>query len=638
MSFTNPFANPAKKKEQTSSNQTPKIDATRENVKKQLINALEKNKDNSIQNLVKTSEQIAIEIEQEIYEQNDNSAKNRGYRDKIRKLEMRIKGMRNNYIREILKKGELSVKEFCNLDEKNLNDENFFKKFQKSGLGDTPQPTPNMQIKKNNFSGKIPSISKVAKPHIMPKNIISSIRPVIPKPIIAPPVQENTNEINIEKEDNIITQPQIEEQEIKNEKKEEMINKKKEENIFNKPNKNLIINKPPSKLEKIETNEINNIKISGVNEIEQNDNNIEIGGINIDMGEGNNLLSTNEPEVNNNIDINNNINNNIDNNINIKNNIEIYEKPPEINNVEINNIQENINLNNNINIEQEKEKEKENDELNNSKKESQLKLELLQEKLKMAKSTKTVVKKPKKKGKKKKKDTTIDKADKTPQEEKKEIKEQIEQKDDDIFKQKKLSDVEKKEIKIIEEKKEINNIEIKKPEEKIEENNIQIKDSNNNKIFSEEQEKEKEKEKEKIFPNSCNNLDIMNIKHNINKEIIANGNQENILEDFSNSYSIINDNTFREKYKLLNKTKISLENELEFIKSENNTLKTEISKMKQMISDLRMQNSQSNEELLKLEIDSLKIELNKRITEIQNLKQEKQSMLYKINMYEKKYK
>ena len=54
-----------------------------------------------------------------------------------------------------------------------------------------------------------------------------------------------------------------------------------------------------------------------------------------------------------------------------------------------------------------------------------------------------------------------------------------------------------------------------------------------------------------------------------------------------------------------------------------------------MISELRMQNSQSNEELLKLEIDSLKIELNKRISEIQILKQEKQNMTNKINMYEK---
>ena len=45
---------------------------------------------------------------------------------------MRIKGMRNNYIREILKKGALSVHDFCNLDEKSLNDENL-DKIQKRG-------------------------------------------------------------------------------------------------------------------------------------------------------------------------------------------------------------------------------------------------------------------------------------------------------------------------------------------------------------------------------------------------------------------------------------------------------------------------------------------------------------------------
>ena len=75
MSFQNPFAKQNSKKTQVQSNPTPKVDSTRENVKKTLINALEKQKDNTIQNLVKTSEQIAIEIEQEIYEQNDNSAK-----------------------------------------------------------------------------------------------------------------------------------------------------------------------------------------------------------------------------------------------------------------------------------------------------------------------------------------------------------------------------------------------------------------------------------------------------------------------------------------------------------------------------------------------------------------------------------
>ena len=196
MSFKDPFRKSAPKQPETTSNQAPKIDATRENVKKQLINALEKNKDQSISDLVKTSEQIAIEIEQEIFEQNENSSKKREYRDKIRKLEMRIKGMRNNYIREILKNGALSVHDFCNLDEKSLSDENFFKKFKKEEMiseGDAPPSNTVGQIKKNNFSGKIPNISKLNKPHIMPKNIIPSIRPVIPKPIFTPPVHENNN-------------------------------------------------------------------------------------------------------------------------------------------------------------------------------------------------------------------------------------------------------------------------------------------------------------------------------------------------------------------------------------------------------------------------------------------------------------
>ena len=126
MSLQNPFAKPVPKQNAEKSKQVVKKDSTRENVKKQLINALEKNKDNTIKDLKFTSEQIAIEIEEEVFKQNDESSKNRGYRDKIRKLEMRIKGMRNNHIRDILKKGLLSVNEFCNLDEKELNNENFF--------------------------------------------------------------------------------------------------------------------------------------------------------------------------------------------------------------------------------------------------------------------------------------------------------------------------------------------------------------------------------------------------------------------------------------------------------------------------------------------------------------------------------
>ena len=118
-SLTDPFAKPTQKHLKA---QKPSVkkDSTRENVKRQLINALEKSKDNSLPGLKLTSEQIAIEIEEEVYKQNENSCQKREYRDKIRNLEMRIKGIRNNFIRELLKKGILSVNEFCNLNEKDL--------------------------------------------------------------------------------------------------------------------------------------------------------------------------------------------------------------------------------------------------------------------------------------------------------------------------------------------------------------------------------------------------------------------------------------------------------------------------------------------------------------------------------------
>ena len=300
MSFQNPFAKQNSKQSQIQSNPTPKVDSTRENVKKTLINALEKQKDNTIQNLVKTSEQIAIEIEKEIYEQNDNSSKSKSYRDKIRKLEMRIKGMRNNYIREILKKGILSVHDFCNLDEKSLNDENFFKKFEKnSGIEANQAPEKNF--------------SKIVKPPNMPKNIIPSIRPVIPKPIVSP--------IKIEKDKN-----DLNDNEIKKEEKENKIPEKIEEikeeikpviNNDNLKDKNLLKNKPPPK--KIEeeknkndnivtniSNELNNIKISNVNNETSINTNNDINNNLIEIG-GNNLK--NEENINIPSDINNNMKN-----------------------------------------------------------------------------------------------------------------------------------------------------------------------------------------------------------------------------------------------------------------------------------------------------------------------------------------
>ena len=105
------------------------------------------------------------------------------------------------------------------------------------------------------------------------------------------------------------------------------------------------------------------------------------------------------------------------------------------------------------------------------------------------------------------------------------------------------------------------------------------------------------------------------------------------MNDLSNSSSLINNNSFKKVFKLLKKTKVCLETELEKVKRERDTYKNELNEMKQLVSDLRFQHSQSNEQSLKLEIGSLKQESNKK-KEIELMNQEKQSMLNKISSYE----
>ena len=54
----------------------------------------------------------------------------------------------------------------------------------------------------------------------------------------------------------------------------------------------------------------------------------------------------------------------------------------------------------------------------------------------------------------------------------------------------------------------------------------------------------------------------------------------NDMEEFSNSYSLINNFSFKEKYKALKLENLSLDTELKQVKSENNIYKEEIKKMK----------------------------------------------------------
>ena len=143
MILNNPFGKKTQVKNENGHNQIKK-DSTRENVKKTLINALEQKNDEN--NFKLTSEKIAIEIEEEIFEQNDNNAKNKGYRDKIKKIEFRIKGNKNSFIREILKNGLIDIKTFCQLDEQTLNDDNYFKKIYGVNINEN-----NKKVEKKNL-------------------------------------------------------------------------------------------------------------------------------------------------------------------------------------------------------------------------------------------------------------------------------------------------------------------------------------------------------------------------------------------------------------------------------------------------------------------------------------------------------
>ena len=109
------------------SQKKPELNTTRELVVKFLTAILKVSNDNSKEGLEFTSEQIAREIEEEIFRQNNYFSGSEEYRERAKKIKDRLSGEENNFIREMLKKGKISVKEFCNLDDRNLVDNNYLK-------------------------------------------------------------------------------------------------------------------------------------------------------------------------------------------------------------------------------------------------------------------------------------------------------------------------------------------------------------------------------------------------------------------------------------------------------------------------------------------------------------------------------
>lgn len=116
----------------------------RESIKKQLIDALESKTDNA--NLKWTSAQLSVDLENAIYELTGKNSKDKAYREKSKKIVGRIKGARNNNIRNILKAGTIEVSEFTSMPDKQLDDDSTFNKYGNSAdTTDTKKPKGGMK-------------------------------------------------------------------------------------------------------------------------------------------------------------------------------------------------------------------------------------------------------------------------------------------------------------------------------------------------------------------------------------------------------------------------------------------------------------------------------------------------------------
>ena len=95
----------------------------RENIKKQLFEALEEKSDLNVKTDSKTLSNL---LEEAIFEVTGKNSKDRSYREKSKKIHLKLKGPRNANVRKALKLNFISPKDFCSLNDKQLEDESYF--------------------------------------------------------------------------------------------------------------------------------------------------------------------------------------------------------------------------------------------------------------------------------------------------------------------------------------------------------------------------------------------------------------------------------------------------------------------------------------------------------------------------------
>lgn len=100
----------------------------REQIKKQLLDALELQADSTVKDLKLKSDELSINLENSIFDITGKNSKDKKYREKTKKIITRLKGTRNQTIRTLLKSVIITVEDFCKLPDKILDDDAYFNK------------------------------------------------------------------------------------------------------------------------------------------------------------------------------------------------------------------------------------------------------------------------------------------------------------------------------------------------------------------------------------------------------------------------------------------------------------------------------------------------------------------------------
>ncbi len=120
-----------------------KVDTTREDIKKRLLESFESQSD-VIENAKYASDQLAAEIEKIIYEITGKNSRDKSYREKSKKIMSRLKGARNSQLRISLRSGNMTVSDFCKLSDKQLDDDSYFDKLLNNGNAPNVEPKKSM--------------------------------------------------------------------------------------------------------------------------------------------------------------------------------------------------------------------------------------------------------------------------------------------------------------------------------------------------------------------------------------------------------------------------------------------------------------------------------------------------------------